>query len=320
LMIGDVFLAGTGAGAALVSAWVFLRGRGGGYGDSYIDVARLGAFIGPIPAAVGIALLAAELGRTFRGLNIYTSNIWFAPLSTSPMNYGSWAMLLFIVFGSLYALSFMPWSRWIGESASIVRISAKYRKPLALICLPITIAVVTYPGIMLAATPSRPFWNSPLLAAVFVLSALLTGIAAIMFAYRLVHKTGRDEQADRRYQQASGRLATLAAGLIIAELIVLVLFILHAKFGGLHQSFAIRAILPGGELASAFWIGAVVTGLLVPAAAVLVFVRPRSNGDYRSLWITYAAAIVIPISILAGGLTLRYVMVIGGQITGLVGL
>ena len=44
-----LFLAGVGAGALTASASVLLRGGGGGFAGSHVEIARYGAFLAPFP-------------------------------------------------------------------------------------------------------------------------------------------------------------------------------------------------------------------------------------------------------------------------------
>ena len=68
-----LFLAGMGAGAVTVSASMLLRGGGGGRGVHH-EIARYGAFLGPLPVMIGCGLLILELssfeaGHWFRFLD-----------------------------------------------------------------------------------------------------------------------------------------------------------------------------------------------------------------------------------------------------------
>lgn len=320
-----LFLAGVGAGAVTVSASVLLRGGGGGFGGAHVRLARYGALLGPIPVIVGTALIIFELGRPFRVLNL------FKVINLSPMNIGTWLLLLFIIVSLFYALAFVPtmlpkFSR-LGERLDPVR------KSLAWVCVPLGISVAVYTGILLGAMPSRPFWNSPILAMLFLLSALSTGVATITLARSFVFLktpyTGEERRvtprrssrprAGRRYHE-SGYLLTASDLLLVGlELMVIFLFVMFAHLTIGNVKYAVGAILPGGMLAAQFWFGVVLIGLLIPALAELVYVVPRLlyHRDYTA---PVSVELVVAIAVLAGGFMLRYVVVIAGQITGPVGL
>jgi formate-dependent nitrite reductase membrane component NrfD len=83
--------------------------------------------------------------------------------------------------------------------------------------------------------------------------------------------------------------------------------------------YAVATILSGGELASLFWIGVVLIGLVLPGLVELYFIVP-SLLHRRQFAVSRLTEMVIAVAILFGGLLLRYVVVVAGQITGPVGL
>ena len=303
-----LFLAGLGAGIVTVSASVLLRGGGGGFGGRHFAIARYGALIGPVPVIVGTGLIVFELGRPFRALNL------FKVINLSPMSIGSWLLAAFIVLSLVYALLFLPWP-------SIVRDRLQpAREALAWLCVPLGIAVAVYTGVMLGAMPARPFWNSPILAMLFLISALSTGIATITLAQAILYRVPPNNPAAKRLFHHSGYLLAASDVMLIGfELLVIFLFVMFAHLTVGNVKYAVAAILPGGDLAGIFWIWVVLVGLLIPALVELVFVVPRLlyHRDYQA---PRAVEIAMPIAVLIGGFMLRYVVVVAGQITGPMGL
>jgi formate-dependent nitrite reductase membrane component NrfD len=303
-----LFLAGVGAGTVTVSASVLLRGGGGGFGGRHFTIARYGALIGPLPIIVGTFLIIFELGRPFRALNL------FKLINLSPMNIGSWLLGSLIVVSVLYALLFLPWPPIIWDRLQ------PWRKVLAWVCIPLGIGVALYTGVMLGAMPARPFWNSPILALLFLVSALSTGIAMIIFTQALLYEPQADNPAADKLFHQSGYLLTASDLLLIGfELTVIFLFLMFAYLTVGNVEYAVAVILPGGDLAAAFWLWVVVVGLLIPGFIELVYVVPKLlyHRDYET---SRTADMVISIAVLAGGFMLRYVVVVAGQITGPVGL
>jgi formate-dependent nitrite reductase membrane component NrfD len=303
-----LFLAGVGAGTVTVSGAVLLRGGGGGFGGRHFAIARYGALIGPLPIIIGTFLIIFELGRPFRALNL------FKLINLSPMNIGSWLLGLLIVVSVLYALLFLPWPPIIWDRLQ------PWRKALAWLCVPLGIGVALYTGVMLGAMPARPFWNSPILALLFMVSALSTGIAMIIFTQALLYEPPPDNPAAEKLFHQSGYLLTATDLMLIGfELIVIFLFIMFAYLTVGNVEYAVAVVLPGGELAPAFWLWVVVVGLLIPGFIELVYVAPKFlyHRGYES---SRTADMVISIAVLAGGFMLRYVVVVAGQITGPVGL
>ncbi len=306
-----LFLAGVSAGVMTVSASVLLRG-GGGFGGDHFSLARYGAFIAPIPAIVGCFLLIFELGSFqagywFKWLNLYKTINW------SPMSIGTWLLTVFIGISIVYAYTFVsreagPGDRWDGV-----------RKAAAWVAVPLGIAVAVYTGILLGAMPARPFWNSPILALLFLISSISTGVACIILARALMHTKRAGGEAEGRYHE-SGYLLTASDTLLIGfELMAVFLFIMYAflTVGSVREAVAV--ILPGGSLAVMFWVWFVLVGLVAPALVELRFVLPKLL-YHKEYAVHRAFDIVVPVLVLVGGFMLRYVVVVAGQITGPVGI
>ncbi|NQV46987.1 MAG: polysulfide reductase NrfD [Rhodospirillaceae bacterium] len=299
-VIAYLFLAGVGAGAVTVSGSVLLRK--GGFGASRFAVARCGALIGPLPVMLGTFLIVFELGQPFRALNL------FKLINLSPMSIGSWLLGVFIVLSLLYALTYLPPSAGPGDRLSPIR------RGLAWVCVPFGIGVALYTGVMLGAMPARPFWNSPILAALFVLSALSSGVACIILLGVFFRRKSSDPTIRADYENSSYMLVTSDAMLLGGELLVVFLFLMfgHLTIGDVR--YAMAAILPGGQLAGMFWGLVVLIGLLIPFFIELFQVVPKLiyGREFRTV---VALEVAVPIAILIGGFALRYVIVIAGQIT-----
>ncbi|MDP6884196.1 MAG: polysulfide reductase NrfD, partial [Rhodospirillales bacterium] len=125
-------------------------------------------------------MIIAELGQPYRALNL------FKVINLSPMSVGSWLLLVFINVSLVYAFLYLPWGSVFG------RWQAPLRRGLAWVCVPLGIGTAIYTGVMLGAMPARPFWNSPVLALLFFISALSTGVAVIILAQALTSRKGMD--------------------------------------------------------------------------------------------------------------------------------
>lgn len=312
-VIGYLFLAGVGAGALTVSASIFLRG-----GDSargmHVEVARYGAFVAPLPLMVGCGLLIFELGsfevgNWFRWINLYMT------INLSPMSIGTWLLTGFIGVSLLYAYTFV-------QNAPGLPIERRYalRRLMCWIAIPLGIATAVYTGILLGAMPSRPFWNSPILALLFLVSALSTGIALILLVRAIHGRVAEDTPEARAQHHHSGYLLTASDLLLIGfELVVVFLFIIYAYLTIGSVKEAVSVILPGGSLMTEFWFWFIAVGLLFPALVELYYIIPKLlyQKEFKA---PRSMEIIVPTAILAGGFMLRYVVVVAGQITGPVGI
>ncbi|MBT4887974.1 MAG: polysulfide reductase NrfD [Rhodospirillales bacterium] len=299
------FLAGMGAGAGVISAFVLLRGEGNAnrYGGHSFSIARIGALISVPMVGIGTAFLILELG-SFEVGNYFRFLMLFTTVTMSPMSIGSWLLVVFMGVASLYALSFLKPDAASGDA------NDGTRRTMAMLMIPLGACVAIYTGVLLGAVPSRPFWNSPMLPMLFLFSSLSTGVAAIMIIRVFLNSESEGKEAEYR-------LAVSDFGLIIFEMLSLFLFVLFAFLMVGNSQDAILAIFSGG-LASTFWIGVVVIGLLLPALLEARFLTPRLQGGAFAA--PRAMEMLIPAAIIVGGFILRYVVVIAGQVTGPVGL
>ena len=306
-----LFLAGVGAGALTASASVLLRGGGGGFGGAHVEIARYGAFLAPLPLIVGCLALIFELGtfeagHWFRWINLYKV------INLSPMSIGTWLLTFFIGVSLAYAYTFVPNAPFLGER------QARLRKALAWVSVPLGIATAVYTGILLGAMPARPFWNSPILALLFLLSSISTGVALILLVRGILYRTPSPEM-ERARQESDYLLTATDVMLIGFELMVIFLFIMYAQLtiGGVKEAVAV--ILPGGDLAVLFWVGVVLIGLLIPALIELYYVVPKLI-YHRGFESPRIVDIAVSGAVLLGGFLLRYVVLVAGQVTGPIGL
>ena len=150
-----LFLAGLGAGAVTVSASMQLRGGGNGHG-MHEDIARYGAFLGPLPVIIGCALLVLDLasfqaGHWFRFINLYRV------ITLSPMSIGTWLLTFFIGVSILYAYAYI-------EALPVpFGDRAAWRRALAWASIPLGSGSRFIQACCLAPCPrdrsgTRPFW------------------------------------------------------------------------------------------------------------------------------------------------------------------
>lgn len=311
-VIAYLFLAGLGAGALTVSASIFLRGSDTARG-THVDTARFGAFLAPIPIMLGCFLLVFELGsfqagNWFKWLNLYKT------INLSPMSIGTWLLTVTIIVSIAYAYTFVHNAPWLPDEKRY-----RWRRTLAWVAVPLGIATAVYTGVLLGAMPSRPFWNSPILALLFLVSALSTGVAGILLLRAVLHRKAADQEAERQFHNTGYLLTTTDTLLIGFELLVVFLFIMFAYLTVGDVRHAVSAVLFGGDLSTLFWVGFVLVGLLLPVLVELYFVIPKLV-YHKEFATPRSVEIVIPLVVLIGGFLLRYVVVVAGQMTGPVGL
>ncbi len=314
LIVFYLFTAGVSAGAFFVSGLATYLG-----GERYKRISRIGALIAPWPVMLGLLSLVFDLTKPFE--------FWWLFLTvqaTSPMSIGAWLLTLFTVVALVYFLLWFP-RPWRDLLKAPQRRSApntpriwkpldqaqinKARRIVAAIGAPISIGVGMYTGVLLGAVPARPLWNTPMVAQLFLVSAMSTGAAAVLLIAALLRpKAGHDYlHEERRF------LVSLDIMLILVEIFIVTPFFLHQALSTWSSSSSLRILL-GGPYTLLFWLGFVLLGLLAPLAIegfeLFPVVWREQAVRYSRLWAGLSATLV-----LVGGAVLRYVIVFAGQVS-----
>lgn len=287
LIVIYLFCGGLSAGAIVISALATLVGGG----KRFARLATVSAVWSPLPVIAGTGLLVLDLGRPFFFWKLFTA---VRPLS--PMWIGSWLLAVFSVVAVAYAYLFVqrPARWWTPAHPDL------WKRRLAIVSIPLGIAVAIYTGVLLGVLVARPLWNTPLVAQLFVLSALSTAAALLMFFV-----DGEERTA----------LLGLDVILIALELATLVAFIVYGSVSGASAREAIR-LLVGTWYGVLFWIGILVAGLVTP---LILELRHFGAGPHPTAAHAPASHALAAALVLAGGFLLRLVFVYAGQASRLVG-
>lgn len=304
LIVNYLFLGGLSAGLFFISALaVYLGGKGD---SSYHRIAHWGALLAPWPVAMGSALLILDLGNWNRFYLLFLHFKWH-----SPMSIGSWLLLVFNGLTLLYLWSWLTDSqrRWVVAKlrlpASLDRDLSDSRRLFAAVGFPLSIAVAIYTGVLLGAVQARPFWNTNLVAQMFLFSAISTACALLTVVLSL-----GGTQPDPGELRV---LYTLDICLITVEFFVVLPYVIHGELSVQAVRDSLDLIL-GGPFTLAFWLLFVGTGLLVPLALEVWEVAPallRSTPMHFNRHITVLAGALV----IVGGYLLRYIFVYTGQMS-----
>ena len=201
-------------------------------------------------------------------------------------------------------------------SSNMAGITRKGSNFLAWINLIFAILLITYPGVLLAST-SQPIWsNTYLVPALFVASAAATGVALIILMAMLMNIVNNSSSSMLNStvkwlfgstdwqisKETMDQLSKSLLGVIIVEVLLLIVYIIWLGVTGTSGSEAL-SLLTTGTLAIPFWIVIVGIGLIIPLVLLLM------NRAKATLIVTTSASCV-----LLGGLALRAIMIVGGQL------
>lgn len=291
-----LFMAGLSAGASIMASAADIGWK--------IDekIMRISAYLAPFPVMLGLLCLVLDLHRPW---NFYQVLIHYH--ASSVMSWGAFFLLVFPVIALIYA-AYVYWNR-----------SGRVRKVLAWLELILGVAIGIYAGLLLSAIFNNPVWSNPLIAFLFFVSALSTGICMVIIVGKfwdqmekltlrkfLPEKSLPESRSLNLNHHDTRHLLGLDLAIIVVELLVIATMIISYALspGG---DVALGAIFTGGYYLL-FWIGVVLLGLLVPLLMGILELRGSlsSANAHTVSWLE-------PSLVLLGGFILRFVIVYGGQ-------
>jgi formate-dependent nitrite reductase membrane component NrfD len=281
-----LFLGGLVAGMMIIAGYFLFSGRHRSRQSASLLYPGLSAVL----LTLGMLALFLDLEHKRFVWHLYTT---FE--ATSPMSWGSWILLL--VYPALAAnLLLRPpppaVERWpaLGRLAERLLRHLHFVKWVGASNMILGALLGVYTGILLSSLGARPLWNSALLGPLFLISGLSSAAALVHMIAPIAEERELLAKADN--------------GFLVAELIFIGLFLIGMVTAGrVHREAA--ALFLGGSLTAVFWVFVVGAGIVIPLVVQLLAVNHR---------IRHTA--VAPILVLAGGVLLRFVFVVGGQLSG----
>lgn len=267
-----LFLAGIGAGAYTWGVLADVSGK-----DAII--AKTGIMLGFPCLFVGMLFLVADLGVKPRALRAFMNP------KTSWIARGTFIISAFMILGFL---NIVLWD-WLDNHVEL-------RAALESANLVFALLTMIYTGVLLGASRPISLWSTSTLPILFLVSALSTGLMAIMLALSIV---GAGGLLGIPVKVASITSATNIDIFVMLCEIAVVIFYLQAT----HKSDESRAsaeLMLKGKFSGHFWFGFVFLGLAIPLA--ISFAEEHS-------WLGSGVACLCGI---IGGLFLRYVILACG--------
>jgi Ni/Fe-hydrogenase subunit HybB-like protein len=177
-------------------------------------------------------------------------------------------------------------------------------KFVTIIGIPSAFLLHGYVGFIFGSVKANPWWGSVLMPIVFLMSAIVSGIAMVMFIYILLSLL-RNEKLDMRCLDRVGLFLLVA---IIVDFALEALDYIHRIYQS-EESIGILTELVAARLFTSLVIVQLLLGMLVPLL-ILVLVRTINlNEDLRKL-LYFSASVLI----LVGIFSMRWNVVIGGQL------
>ncbi len=275
------FLTGLSAGSFIISTLSYVFGM-----DKYRKLGKIGVTLAIVLLMLAPFCLLLHSGRPLRfwHLFVYIN-------ATSPISWGSFLLTLYPLVCIFYA-----YAMFHGDK--------KWTKRIGIAGIPLAIAVHGYTGWILSFAKSRALWNTAIMPILFLVSAMVSGLALMMIVSILRDKYF-SEEGKINMEVLDGLSNFLIAMLILDLFLVLsevsILLVSHkdAQESGwllLTGSFAFKFI--------------VIENLLGKVIPLLVLSVPR----FRKAPVLVAVSLVI----IVGIFYMRYNVVVGGEYLNLI--
>ena len=265
--------------------------------------------------------LLLHLGHPFRGINVMIT-----PNATSAMAgfgyfYSGYMIILLLEVWLVFREDIITYARQTrGLKQTIYKILAlgvydtsekalaidrKMVKFLAAIGIPGAFLLHGYVGFLFGALKSNPWWSTPLMPIIFIFSAVVSGIAALIVMYQVTMKL-KGLVIDRDcIDTMCGWLwmfLMITASLELLELVTLS----YEK----AEEWEIISQLLGGPLSFSFLGLQMIVGVLIPFILLMILVLMKENmGNKVANTLSFTAATLLLIQVFA----MRWNVVIGGQ-------
>jgi len=217
---------------------------------------------------IGTGILFLELRNKKRFYRVFLN-------PSSWITRGSWLLAVFIVLGLMYLTSLYM---------DYLRADSMVAKTIGVISAFSAISVLSYPGLLFAASKRIPLWNISGLPMLFFVSSLCTGNCIILLVSVCLGESPAGAQRP---------LVLIQLILIFLHLIALVTFLGAAAYGGTTVSQSVDSLKKNPT----FVYLVIIIGLLMPLG-LLGYVAVANNA--------FVLSVPAGIFLLIGGLWLRY--------------
>lgn len=266
-IVAFMFLVGVSAGGLIVVAGAELVGS-----HRLESLNRLAVVVSGTAIAAAAVSIVPDLGRPELFWKMIVQPHWTSPLM--------WDMVVITIYLSIAVVDL-----WILTRR---RPMARALRIMAMITLPVAILVHSVTAWIFGLLVARPFWNTALMAPLFISSALVSGTALILLvAYAAKRFTDFDPPG-----HVFGDLGKLLGWFVAVDAFLLAAEILTVYTSQVEYHLAPLELLLWGRFAPIFW-SEVLLGLALPFA---IFVIPALR---RRMPLLLGGAALVVLGVLA---------------------
>ena len=189
-------------------------------------------------------------------------------------------------------------------SERAVAFDRKAIRAITLVGIPSAFLLHGYVGFIFGSVKANPWWGSVLMPLVFLMSAIVSGIALVIFLYMVVAPL-KGEGVDMR---CLDKITSYLFYAVIVDFTLEVLDFIHRLYQS-EESIKILSRLVTDKLFVSLWVIQVLLGMIVPLG-ILVAVKSLKFAEELRRLFYFASVILIQLGIFAT----RWNVVIGGQL------
>ena len=275
------YLTGLSAGSFILSTLAY------GFGLSqYKPLGKTGVVLATVLLIIAPLFLLIHIGIPHRAWHLFFYLNWASPIT--------WGTFLLII----YPINCIIYGYFMFKG------KVRPTRIFGFIGIPLAIAVHGYTGFILAFGKARALWNTALMPILFLVSAIVSGIALMILVCIIKDRFfTKEKRIDLELIFSLGRLM---AWMIVFDLFLvgsdlIVLAISHS------DAQAAAQLLLGGEFSFLFLVVENMLGKALPLALLVV---PR----FRRL----ATVVVASVLVVVGIFFMRFIVVVGGEFIPLI--
>lgn len=283
------FLVGLSAGGLIMASGAEVFGV-----KSLRPLAKVGVMTAAACVLVAAMTIIPDLGNPQRVWELFRYPNWTSPLV--------WDVTIILVYFVFAVVDLAVMTRRGTPSST----RARRLRMLAYAGLPAAVGLHSITAWIFGLQISRPWWNTALMAPLFVVSAILSGTALVALVALAAQRFDRFRLPEETLRALCGLMATAVA----VDLFLVGSDYVTILWGNVpRERAALDLVLPGGSWQSLFWLEWVVGGL-VPFVLLVV---PR-------LRVRPAVVALASVLVLVGVYAFRMELVVGGMLRPLLHL
>jgi Ni/Fe-hydrogenase subunit HybB-like protein len=190
----------------------------------------------------------------------------------------------------------------IGEAA--LAFDRKAIRAITIVGIPSAFLLHGYVGFIFGSIKANPWWSSVLMPIVFLMSAIVSGIALVVFLY-MVMTAFRDQPMDMR---CLDKIVSYLFYAVIVDFSLEALDFIHRLYQS-EESVKILGTLITSKLFMTLFVLQILLGMIIPLGILVIARGWRFNEDMRKL-LYFTSVILIQVGIFST----RWNVVIGGQL------